>query len=100
MMISIDALSWRRLPPVQHYGEQKWSSRPFGKYWSSIAQGSRMLALDERGDLLLVEPNAENFKLIGKQKVASNSWAHLAMVDDLLFVRDLEKLMVYRWAAV
>jgi len=78
-------------------GSQEWSSRPFGKYWSSVAQGDRMLALDERGDLLLVEPNKEAFKLIGQQKVASNSWAHLAIVGDLLFVRDLNKLSVYRW---
>lgn len=80
-------------------GEQKWSSRPFGKYWSSISQGNRMLALDERGDLLLIDPNPEKFDLAGKQKVASNAWAHLAIVNDLIFVRDLEKLMVYRWAA-
>ncbi len=79
-------------------GKQRWSSRPFGKYWSSIAQGNRMLSLDERGDLLLVEPNKDSFNLIGKQKVASNSWAHLAMVGDQLFVRDLDKLTVYRWA--
>ena len=80
-------------------GSQEWSSRPFGKYWSSIAQGNRMLALDERGDLLLIDPNPDSFKLVGKQKIAENSWAHLGMADDLLFVRDLEKLIVFRWTS-
>lgn len=79
-------------------GSQRWSSRPYGKYWSSVTQGDRILALDERGDLLLVEPSTKEFKLIDKQKVASNSWAHLAVVDDLVLVRDLGALIVHRWA--
>lgn len=78
-------------------GSQKWSSRPFGKYWSTVRQGNQMLALDERGDLLLVKPNPEKFQLAGKAKVADNSWAHLAIDRDLIFVRDLEKLLVFRW---
>ena len=80
-------------------GSQKWSSRPYGKYWSSVAQGDKMLALDERGDLLLVNPNPQQFDLLGTAKVADNAWAHLAIDRDLLFVRDLRKLRVLRWKA-
>ena len=79
-------------------GRQKWSSRPYGKYWSTATDGKHMLALDERGDLLLVEPSPEKFKLLDKTQVATNSWAHLAVVDDLILVRDLDALIVYRWA--
>jgi len=78
-------------------GKQQWSSRPYGKYWSTVTQGDHILALDERGDLLLLEPSPEEFKLLDKIQVASNSWAHLAMVDDLILVRDLNALIVYRW---
>ena len=79
-------------------GSQKWSSKPFGQYWSMVAQGNRILALDERGELLLVEPSTEEFKLVDRFKVTSNAWAHLAVVDDLVLVRDLNALTVYRWA--
>lgn len=78
-------------------GKQKWSSRPYGKYWSCVAQGDRILALDERGDLFLVQPNPDAFTLVDQRKVASNSWAHLAVVDDLVLVRDLTAMIVYRW---
>ena len=78
-------------------GQQKWSSKPFGKYWSCVKQENRMLALDERGELLLVEPDENEFRLVDRRKVATNSWAHLAVVDDLALVRDLNELIVYRW---
>lgn len=78
-------------------GKQKWSSRPYGQYWSTVTQGDRILALDQRGQLLLIEPSVDEFKLIDKQDVATDSWAHLAVVDDLVLVRDLNALIVYRW---
>ena len=59
--------------------------------------GEHILALDERGDVLLLEPSPKEFKLIDQQKVASNAWAHLAVDDDLVLVRDLSALIVFRW---
>ena len=79
-------------------GKQLWSSRPYGKYWSSVTDGEHILALDQRGDLLLIQPNPESFKLVDQRSVASDSWAHLALVDDLVLVRDLNALIVYRWS--
>lgn len=78
-------------------GSQKWSSRPFGKYWSAVAMDDRILALDERGELLLIQPNDKEFTVMGQRSVASNAWAHLAVVDDFVLVRDLEALIVLRW---
>lgn len=34
-------------------GEEKWRSKSFGKYWSMVSDGKHILALDERGELLL-----------------------------------------------
>ncbi len=79
-------------------GRQKWSSRPYGKYWSSAVQGDRILALDERGKLLLIQPTPDEFTLLDEKDVATNSWAHLAVVDDMVLVRDLNELIVLRWA--
>ena len=35
-------------------GEACWTTEPFGEYWSLVASGDRILALDERGELLLI----------------------------------------------
>ena len=79
-------------------GEEKWITRPYGKYWSLVAQGKRILALDERGDLLLIDASPEEFKLVEKRHVSDEStWAHLVTCDDQVFVRDLKGLTVYQW---
>jgi hypothetical protein len=62
-----------------------------------VANGSRILALDERGDLLLINANPDRFDLLDSRKVAENSWAHLAVVGDQVFVRELNAMTVYRW---
>lgn len=82
-------------------GKERCVTLPFGKYWSLIAQGRKILALDERGDLLLIKANPEKFELLGQRHVSNSpSWAHLAACDDEIFVRDLKGLAVYRWIGV
>lgn len=79
-------------------GKERWVTTPFGKYWSLVAQGQKILALDERGDLLLIDANPEKFVLLGQRHVSdSPTWAHVAVCGDEVFVRDLEGLTVYRW---
>lgn len=79
-------------------GETKWKSKQFGKYWSMVASGDRILALDERGELLLVRANSEGFDLLDRKSVSDEStWAHIAMSDNEVFVRELNGLTVYSW---
>ncbi len=81
-------------------GKERWVTTPFGKYWSLVAQGQKILALDERGDLLLIKANPEKFELLGQRHVSdSPTWAHLAVCGDEVFVRDLKGLTVHRWSA-
>lgn len=80
-------------------GTEKWmTDRSFGKYWSLVAQGERILALDEKGILYLLRANPEHFELLGECKVSGEeSWAHLAVADDQLFIRDQRGISVFRW---
>lgn len=81
-------------------GERTWTSKTFGKYCSLASQGDRILALDERGRLLLMKGNPKVFELLGEVPVSDNeSWAHLAICDGCLFVRELNALSVFRWNA-
>jgi outer membrane protein assembly factor BamB len=79
-------------------GKEDWITTPFGRYWSLVAQGDRILALDETGDLRLIRATPEQYSLLGEAKVAEEeSWAHLAVEGEELYVRDLEGLTALRW---
>ncbi|MCU0783419.1 MAG: PQQ-binding-like beta-propeller repeat protein [Verrucomicrobia bacterium] len=83
-------------------GRELWTSeKSFGKYWSLVAQGDRILALDQRGILYLLRANKEKFDLLDERKLAdSETWAHLAAAGDGLFVRELNALTAFRWCAM
>lgn len=81
-------------------GEETWITKPYGGYWSLVVQGDRLLALDERGDLLLIALDSEEFRLLDSRHISDDStWAHLVVVDDEVFVRSLKGLKAYRWKA-
>jgi len=80
-------------------GEQTWTSKPYGKYASLVAQGDRILALDQRGILLLIRANPREFELLGELQVSDDeTWAHLAVSEGQVFVRELEAISVFRWS--
>lgn len=80
-------------------GEVRWISEPTGnEYWSLVTQGDRILALSDDGELRLLEANPEAYTVIDQmQLVDSQAWAHLAVVDGLLVVRELEALACFDW---
>jgi len=79
-------------------GKEQWITTPYGKYWSMIAQGDRILALDERGDLLLIKASPKEFELIETRKISeSPTWAHLAISNGQLFIREQNALVAYQW---
>ena len=79
-------------------GKEAWITTPFGRYWSMVAQGDRILALDETGDLRLIRATPERYAPLGEAKVAEKeSWAHLAVIGDELYVRDLEGITAWGW---
>ena len=79
-------------------GEKKWTSKPYGKYWSLVANEDRILALDQRGVLLLLRATPERFDLLDERKISKDSaWAHLAVCGREVFVRELGAMAAYRW---
>jgi len=82
-------------------GERTWTSRSFEKYASLVAQDDRILALGSGGRLLLIKADPKEFQLVGEVELGDvETWAHLAVSGDELFVRELEALSVYRWEDV
>ncbi len=65
-----------------------------------VAQGNRILALDQRGRLFLLLANKERHEELDSRKLTdAETWAHLAVADDQLFVRELNALTAFRWRA-
>jgi outer membrane protein assembly factor BamB len=77
-------------------GETRWTSEPFGTYASLAVRGDKILALDERGQLLLLRANPERFDLLDSREVsASSAWAHIALAGNEVFVRDLTGITAF-----
>jgi len=81
-------------------GAEKWTtSESFGKYWSMVAKSDRILALDERGELILFKATPEKFDVLSRRKVAeSDAWAHLAVDGSEIYIRELKALSVWDWS--
>ena len=81
-------------------GEETWRSTDrFGEYWSMVAQKDRILALDQSGELVMMKANPKEFEVLDRRQISeAETWAHLAVVDDAIFVRELNAIVAYRWA--
>lgn len=78
-------------------GSETWRTQPYGKYWSMVTDGERILGLDESGKLYLLAANPEKFELLDQLQVSDEPcWAHLAVVDDEIFVRFQRGLKMYK----
>ncbi len=78
-------------------GQERWTTQPFGKYWSMIANGDRLLALDQKGELLLIKASTDEFQLLDRRSVGGEAWAHVALAGQQLFVRTLDSMKCYQW---
>jgi len=82
-------------------GRETWPDpQRFGQYMSLVSDGRLILGLDQRGELVLFKADPTKFELIGRKKVANQeTWAHIAVAGDQLFVRELKAISCWRWAA-
>ena len=80
-------------------GVETWRTTPYGKYWSMVTDGNRILALDESGVLYLIAANPEKFELLDQFKVSEEAcWAHLAVADEEVFVRSQRGLKRFQFS--
>lgn len=79
-------------------GQERWTtSEGYGKYWSLVGNGDRLLALDDRGLLLLIQANPAKLEILDQRKVGDNTWAHLAVAGPEVYIRELNALVAYDW---
>ena len=79
-------------------GNEKWTTTPFGKYWSMVVNGDCILALDQLGKLRLVKATPEKYIELDSRKISGKpTWAHLAIADGQLFIRGMDEVRAWRW---
>lgn len=79
-------------------GKVAWEQTGVGKYHAAImrcgATGKEhLLMLDDNGFLTLFEPDPKAYKPLIRTKVCGKTWAHPALVDGKLYLRDDNDLM-------
>lgn len=80
-------------------GEIAWISPPTGDdYWSLVAQGDRILALSDTGQLRMINANPAQYEVVDELSIAdAQTWAHLAVAGRHLVIRELNGLALYEW---
>jgi len=76
-------------------GKELWNKPKVGKYHAALIRTAddKLLMLDDGGTLLLLEPSAKEYKELCRAKVAGDLWAHPALSDGKLYVRDGKELI-------
>ncbi|HMP02344.1 MAG TPA: PQQ-binding-like beta-propeller repeat protein [Gemmatales bacterium] len=91
----------RLVPPAQadlhcvdaETGQIRWTRPKVGTYHATLLKAAdRILMLEETGTLVLIEPRATEYTELARAKVCRTTWAHPALVDGLLVVRDDREL--------
>jgi outer membrane protein assembly factor BamB len=77
-------------------GKELWKKpQVVGKYHASVLRtgDNKLLMLEEAGNLVLVEPNPEEYRALARSKVCGETWAHPALADGRLYLRDDKNLI-------
>lgn len=76
-------------------GQVRWAKPDIGTYHAAIIRTAddTLLMLDDGGSLRLFEANAKEYKELAKSKVCGPTWAHPALADGMVVLRDEKNLM-------
>ncbi len=76
-------------------GKIAWEKGNVGKYHAALVKtgDGKLLFLDDGGHLMLLEPDAKEYKELARAKVCGETWAHPALSDGKLYLRDDKKLI-------
>ena len=75
-------------------GKTLWSKANIGKYHAALLRtgDDKLLLLADDGNLTLIEPSAASYKELARSKVCEETWAHPALANGKLYLRDNKKL--------
>jgi outer membrane protein assembly factor BamB len=81
-------------------GNILWTRPKVGQYHASLARtgDGKLLLVEEAGNLVLVDPNPKEYRELARTKICGNTWAHPAIANGRLFIRDNNNLVCVQLA--
>lgn len=79
-------------------GKVLWSRAKSGKYHAALLRlgDGNMLLVDDFGKLRLFHPNREKFEELASSNLCGATWAHPALANGILVIRDEKELLAVR----
>jgi outer membrane protein assembly factor BamB len=76
-------------------GKELWSKAKVGRYHATLLRtgDQKLLMLDDNGFLSLLDPNPKEYRELARSKVCGLSWAHPALANGRLYIRDDRELL-------
>ena len=76
-------------------GHELWKKEKVGKYHAALLRtgDDKLLMLDDFGNLTLIDPDPKEYKELAKSKVCGATWAHPALSDGRVYLRDDKELI-------
>lgn len=81
-------------------GQTLWTRPKVGTYHASLLRtgDDKILLVEENGDLVLVQPDPKEYRELARSKICGATWAHPAVADGRLFIRDNKELICVQLA--
>lgn len=76
-------------------GKELWSKPKVGTYHASLTRtaDNKLLLLEEGGDLVLLDPDPKEYRELARARICGNTWAHPAIAQGRLYIRDNNELV-------
>jgi len=76
-------------------GKALWSKENVGRYHAALLRtgDKKLLMLDDTGHLTLIDPDPKGYRELARSKVCGATWAHPALADGRLYLRDQRELI-------
>jgi outer membrane protein assembly factor BamB len=81
-------------------GKELWHKSKVGKYHASLLRtgNEKLLMLEEGGNLVLLDPDPKEYRELARSKICGETWAHPALANGRLYVRDAKEIICLRMA--
>lgn len=76
-------------------GKTLWTKDKIGKFHAALLRtgDNKLLMLEEAGNLVLIDPDPKEYRELARAKVCGETWAHPALANGRVYVRDAKDLI-------
>jgi outer membrane protein assembly factor BamB len=79
-------------------GKVLWKREKVGRYHAGLlcTGDGKLLMLEDRGDLVLVDPTPKGYRELARSKACGATWSHPALADGRLYLRDNKEVIYFQ----